>query len=260
MIRTALCSFILVLLAHAVSAPASQAIVEGPTQQEAREARKVAAEFMSRMQATRDIASVKDMYVTDFVMRRLAIEPVAETDFGSTIYYRNLGGEADAREWERLYAARVNLKYFMVLYFIAHSPTFLTHEPALRELCPPAVIAELKANPFLAEGSSPDKKYKIETLEEVQGVIATLERAAAMMREILAKHPPEETDIYRENIRAWADKRPVEAVYVQPADWPGFPVGTRFFRLRTTPEFFDLTLAKVGGEMKIVWAIVYLYN
>ena len=75
MIRTALCSFTLVLLAHAVSAPASRAIA-GPTEQEAREARKVAAAFMSRMQATRDIASVKDMYVTDFVKRRLEIEPI----------------------------------------------------------------------------------------------------------------------------------------------------------------------------------------
>ena len=257
MMRTALCS--LILLAHAVPAPASQAVVEGPTQQETREARKVAAAFMSRMQATRDIDSVKDMYVTDFVMRRLKIEPIVETDFGSTIYYRNLGAESDAREWERLYAARVNLKYFMVLYFLTHSQTFLTHEPALRELCPSEVIAQLNANPFLAE-TSPDKKYKIETLEELRGVIATLEKAASLMREHLDKHPPEKTEIFRENLRAWLARRPVEAVYVQTSDWPGFPVGTRFFRLRTTPEFFDLTLVKTGGGMKIVWAIVYLYN
>lgn len=259
MMRTALCSLTLVLLAQAVPAPASQAIVEAPTQQEAREARKVAAAFMSRIQVSRGIATLKDMFVTDFVRRRFEIEQIVQTDFGSTLFYRNLGAAADAREWERLYAAQVNLKYFMVLYFIAHSPTFLSREPALRELCPPEVVAQLNANPFLAE-TSPNKKYKIETLEELRGVIATLERAAELMRKTLEKHPPEKTKLYRENIRAWAARRPVEAVYVQTSDWPGFPLGTRFFRLRTTPEFFDLTLVKAGGEMKIVWAIVYLYN
>ena len=257
MMRTALCSLTLVLLAHAVPTPASQAVVEGPTQQETREARKVAAAFMSRIQTTRDIATLKDMFVTDFVRRRFEVAPIVQTDFGSTLFYRNV--EADQSEWERLYAAQVNLKYFMVLYFIAHSQTFLTHEPVLRELCPSEVVAQLNANPFLAE-TSPDKKYKIETLEELRGVIATLEKAASLMREQLEKHPPEKTEIFRENLRAWLARRPVEAVYVQTSDWPGFPVGTRFFRLRTTPEFFDLTLVKTGAGMKIVWAIVYLYN
>jgi hypothetical protein len=188
MMRRALRLLTLVLLAHAAPASAAQDIVEGPTEREAREARDVAAAFMSRMKETRDVATLKHMYVDDFVRRRLEIEQNVQTDFGSSLSYRELEAEADLREWERLYAAKVNLRYFMVLYFIADSHKFLTHEPTLSELCPPEVVALLDANPFLAE-KSPVKKYKIETLEELRGVIATLERAAGGGRDLSREHP-----------------------------------------------------------------------
>ena len=40
----------------------------------------------------------------------------------------------------------------------------------------------------------------------------------------------------------------------------GFPEGTRFFRLRTSPEIFDLTLVSTGEGMKIVWAKIYVFG
>jgi len=261
--RKALCLLTIVLLAdHAHTAPAaaSQIIAEQPTEQEAREAREVAATFMSRIQETRDISTLKDMYVADFVRRKLEIEQIALSAFGSSLFYRtDLETEADPREWESFYAAQVNLNYFRALYYIATGHNILTHEPTMSEVYPPEVVALLNANPLLAD-KSPDKKYKIETLEELRGVIATVERAAALMRERLVKHPPEQTERYRENVRAWATEEPEEAVYVQTGDWPGFPKGTRFFRLRTAPQLFDLTLVRTGEGMKVVWATVYPFN
>ena len=257
--RSSLGLLTLVLFAHAAPPPASQDVAGGPTERESRAARETAAAFLSRITETRDIASLKQMYADDFVRRRLEIEQSAQTGFGSSASYRSLEAEVNPREWERLYAARVNLRYLMALYFIAGSRKFLTHEPTLSELCPPEVAALLDANPFLAE-KPPGRKYKIETAEELRDVIAALEQAAALMRGHFAQSPPEGGDIYRENVRAWAAKRPQEEVYVQTGEWPGFPAGTRFFRLRTTPEFFDLTLVKAGDGMKIVWATVYLYD
>lgn len=260
---SALCFLTLVLLAnhaHAVPAAASQIIPEQPTEQESREAREVAATFLKRIQETRDIAALKDLYVDDFVRRRLESEQVSLGDFGPPLSYRaDLKTGADPREWERLYVAQVNLNYFMALYFIATSHKFLTHEPTMSEVYPPEVVALLNANRFLVE-KSPDKKYKIETLEELRGVLATLERAGVLMRERFAHHPPEETERYRENVRAWVAAEPEEAVYIQTGAWAGFPEGTRFFRLRTTPEFFDLTLVRTDEGMKVVWARVYLFN
>ena len=263
MMRSTLCILTLILLAnhpHHVAVAASQIVVEQPTEEEALEARRVAATFIKRIQETRDIAALKDLYVDDFVRRRMETEQVSLNDFGASLFYRtDLKTEADPREWERFYAAGVNLNYFKALYFIATNHDFLTHEPSMSEIYPPEVVAVLDANLFLVE-KSPDRKYKIETLEEFRGVLATLERATVLMRARFVKHPPEETERYRENVRAWVAKQPEEAVYVQTGDRPGFPKGTRFFRLRTMPAFFDLTLVTTGEGMKIVWASVYPFN
>lgn len=265
--RRALCFLTLVLLAnHAHTVPAnSQTLPERPTQQEVREAHEVAAAFIKRIQQTRDIAALKDLYVDDFLKRKLGTGGISLHDFGSSLFYRTeLVTEAAPREWERFYAAQVNLRYFMVLYYLANGREIFTHEPVMSEVYPPEVIALLNANPFLAEGS-PDVKYKIETLEELRSVIATLERAAALMRERFAKQPPEQTELYQEHIREWAAKEAARNdsspdVYVETGGWYGFPKGTRFFRLRTVPQLFDLMLVRTDEGMKIVWASVYPFN
>ena len=266
MMRRALCFLTLALLANNVhNVPVdSQSIPEPPTEREVREAHEVAAAFMRRIQQTRDIAALKDLYVDDFLRRKLATGASLH-DFGSSLFYRTeLRTEADPREWERFYAAHVNLRYFMVLYYLANGHEIFTHEPKMSELYPPEAIALLKANPFLAE-ESPDRKYKLETVEDLRSVLATLQKATVVMRERFAKHPPEQTELYQENMRAWATKesernisRP--AVYVQTGDWYGFPKGTRFFRLRTVPQLFDLTLVRTDEGMKLVWASVYPFN
>lgn len=266
MMRGALCFLTLVLLAHhahAVPTAAPQIVVEHPTEQEAREAREVAAAFIKRMQETRDVAALKEPYVDDFLSDFLRLRPESEqfslSGFGSSLFFRtDLKTEVDRREWERFYAAQVNLRYFRALHYLATGRNILTHEPTGSELYPPDVVALLDANPFLV-GKSPGRKYKIETLEEWRGVITTLERATALMRERFVKRPPEETERYRENVRAWMAKEPEEAVYIQPGGRRGFPDDTRFFRLRTSPEIFDLTLVRTGVGMKIVWATVYVF-
>lgn len=263
MMRGALCFLAVALLVnHARTLPPAHArlVAERPTEQEAREAREAAKVFMSRIQRTRDVAALKDLYVADFVRRRLETEVFSLGDFGSPLQHRtNLKTEVGLHEWERLYAAQVNLNYFMALHLIATSQHLLTREPTLSELGPPEVIALLDANPFLV-GKSPGKKYKVETPEELRGVIATLERAVALMRESFFEHPPEQTGRFRENVRAWAMKEPEEAVYVETEGRYGLPVGTRLFRLRTSPQLFDLTLVRTGEGMKLVWAKVYVFD
>jgi hypothetical protein len=261
MMRSALYFLILLLLAHnaqAFSAAPSQLIQEQPTEQESREAREVAAAFIKRMQETRDVAALKDLYVDDFLGLESGLLPLGV--LGLSLSQRtDLWAEVDRRVWERFYAAEVNLNYFRALYYLANGRNILTHEPKVSELYPPEVIRLFDANPFLAV-KSPDRKHKIETLEELRGLLSTLEQATAMMRERIVKHAPEETLRYRENVRAWMAKEPEEAVYIQTGPRRGFPEGTRFFRLRTSPEIFDLTLVRTTKGMKIAWAKVYVFN
>lgn len=260
--RIALCFLVLALLAsntHNITAD-SQTLREMPTEQEVREAREIATAFIRRIRRTRDIATLKDLYVEDFLRRRQSTATSLH-DFGSSLFYRtDLWTEADLHEWERLYAAQVNLRYFMVLYYFANGHEIFTHEPKMSEVYPPEVLAQLKANPFLAEAST-DRKYRIETLEDLRSVIATLEHATAVMRERFMKHPPEQTERYRENMRAWVTKESLRdpGVYVQ-TGLLGFPKGTRFFRLRTMPPLFDLTVVRSDNGMKLVWASVYPFN
>ena len=261
--RSALCSLPLILFAvhtHTVPAAASQVVEGQPTVQEAREAREVAAAFIRRMRETRDVAALEDLYVDDFLRLRLESAQFSLGDFGSSLFLRTeLKAGVDRREWQRFYAAQVNLNYFSALYYLAPGRNILTHEPTMSEVYPPEVVALLDANHFLV-GKSPDRKYKIETPEELRGVLTTLERAAALMRARFVKHPPEEAERYRENVRAWTAGEPEEAVYIQTGGRTGFPKGMRFFRLRTSPEIFDLTLVRTGEGMKIVWARVYVFG
>lgn len=261
MMTSALCFLALVLLAghtHTAPAAASQITVEQPTEPEAREAREVAAEFIKRMQETRDVAALKDLYVDDFLRPESGLPSLSV--FGSSISQRtDVWAGVERREWERLYAAQLNLRYYMALYYLANGRNILTHEPTMSEVCPPEVVALLDANPLLAV-KSPDRKYKIETPEELRSVLTTLERATVLMRDRFGKHSPEEAERYRENVRAWMAKEPEEPVYIQTGERRGFPDDTRFFRLRTSPEIFDLTLVRTGGGMKIVWAKVYVFN
>lgn len=248
----------------------SQIKAERATEQEAREAREVAAEFMRRLQETRDIAALKDLYVGDFVRRSMKSDRASLHGFGTSLGFNpDLRMQASRDDWERLYAATVNLRYFMVLH-LASSDLKPDDEITAEKAFPPGALALLDASPFFVgdygRGNRAGAKYKIETLQEMREVIVTLEQAGAVMRDLFLKSPPELTERYKENMSAWSPTAQSQKELSRPPvdtsteEWFGLPRGTRFFHVMTRPPLFEMRMAKTDGGMKIVWAHVYPFN
>src|SRR5436305_947805 len=126
--RNPLLLLLLILLLNPCQALVSFALpqtrAEQATVEEVEEARKVVAEFMRRMQQTRDLATLKDLYINDFISRNLKSYGSSLPDVGSSpSFSRDLATQLSHSDWERYYFAQVNLRYFMVLYLAStHSP------------------------------------------------------------------------------------------------------------------------------------------
>jgi hypothetical protein len=264
--RKALRHLALVLLASYLgNSPAySQNLPEQATEQEVRDARAIASVFMEGAQRTRDVASLKGLFLEDFLNRKFATGTSLE-DFGLPLSYRaDLRVEAGPGDWESFYTAQLNLRYFMVLYFFSYGSDVFNHEPKMSELYPREVLQLIKANVFLNEGSA-DKKDTLETVQDLRDVTATLQKAGALMRESFLKQSPEKTKTYQERMRVWAMKEAernvvVQPVYVNTGAYYGFTSPTRFLRVRTVPELFDLILVRIDSGLKIVWVSIYPYN
>lgn len=229
---------------------------------ETAEAQRVVGEFMIRMQSTRDLSTLRDLYVPDFVRRgrnssELSLPVVSSSATVSWAVLRALS-ESD---FERYYFAEVNLKYLWVLYFAtAHSATEIESvekgQTDGRHLLPPEV-ATLLDNSLIKE--------EVATLQQFHDLLALLEKAAAMMRTRFQQNRPEESQAYRENIGAWTpveleQKQPKPYLSITSQEQSGFPPGTHFFHVITKPELFELTLVKTEAGVKVIWARVYPFN
>lgn len=240
------------------------------SQEELQAARYLTSEFMRRMEQTKDVGTLRDLYVDDFVVRYLARE---WPDLGSSLSYSRVLLTPERREdWERYYAAQVNLRYFMVLH-IASTFTPAGIRAMERGESPAAILFPseawevLKGSPFLLwdySADNPSAKREGTTSEELRGLIATLEQANSIMRKRFLTDPPEQSELYKQNTGAPtpSSKQRESPPYLEIAheERLGFPAGTHFFHVLTTPELFELTLVKTEKGMKVAWARVYPFN
>jgi len=247
-----------------------QTRTEAASQEESRAAEDLTSEFMRRMQQSRDVGTLKDLYVEDFVARYLTHE---WPDIGSSLSYSRLLLTPERREdWERYYAAQVNLRYFMVLHIASTlTPAGIRAmergESTAGCLFPSEVWAVLKRSPFLLwdySADNPASEREVTTPEDLRGLIATLEQANSIMRERFVRNPPEQSELYKQNTAAPAtsSKKRESKPYLEIAQEEklGFPAETHFFHVLTTPELFELTLVKTDKGMKVAWARVYPFN
>ena len=248
----------------ALSAAAPQSNEERATEMETQEVEKVATAFMKRLQETRDLASLKDLYVDDFIKRKIEFDKVKRSSLDPLHNYFGSGfsvnpallTQGNHHDWRRLYVASVNLKYFLVLS-IASGPN-APKDLEIKKVFPPKVLALFEASPAYG-------KHEIGTLEELRSVINILERASAMMRELFLRNPPEQMPEYKKNMQSWhsSDQEPRImrlSVEVATEEQFGFPKGTRFFKVLTKPWFFEIRLVKTNAGMKILSARVYPFN
>ena len=246
-------------------------LVEYATDQEAHQVQEVSDTFEKRMRETRDVNSLKDLFLNDFM--RLQLEhksrPLVLIPSVPISIETDLITQITQEEWERFYAAQLNLRYYFVLLIASRAkPSDLKSPDFKGKIFPREVFTVLEANPFLSGQYSlqgNQKKYNIETVEEMRSLITTLEQATLLLRQRFLKDPPEQTSIYRENVRrAPNEERSTRLirpdVYGTGESRLGFPKGTRFFHRLTADRLFELWLVKTDSGMKIVWAQVYPFN
>ena len=269
----------LVLLGGALIASANAhqdpLVVQRATEEEARQVQELSDTFQRQMKETRDVASLKHLFIDDFV--RLQVQAEKRPDQSHLLIpstpisiETDLTRQIRERDWERFYAAQLNFRYYFVLLIASRArPTDLSNgnPEFMRKLFPAEVFKLLQVDPFLAGEygiNAAPKKYKIETLEEFESLTSTLERVTLILRQRFLKDPPEHTSVYRENLRRAANEQKTTAnqpqVYGTEEARLGFPKGTRFFHRITADSLFELWLVKSDKGMKVVWAQVYPFN
>ncbi|HEU4477140.1 MAG TPA: hypothetical protein VFR80_01400 [Pyrinomonadaceae bacterium] len=252
-------------------------VVERATEEEARQVQEVSDAFERRMRETRDVGLLKDLFLDDFMRLRIkSIYPNGQVSLFESIPLSlrgDLATQVTQRDWERFYAAQLNLRYYLILLVVSRVKPDDLKEPnnsLIRKLYPTEVLTLLQRNPFIKGeyGLEHDHtKHLVETLDDFQSLVTTLDRAALMLRQHFLKHPPEETGIYKENFRRASKEQRTRKEGLL---WPhlygteesrlGFPKGTRFFHRITADSMFELSFVKTEQGVKIVWARVYPFN
>jgi hypothetical protein len=262
------------------NAPAYQdpLVVELATEEEARQVQEVADAFERRMRETRDAGLLKDLFLEDFMRLHIAAtyagQPVSLIESIPLSLRNDLAAQVTQRDWERFYAARLNMRYYMILLLVSRIKLTDLKEPndlLIRKIYPAEVLNLLQRDPFLKGdyGVEHDhSKHQIEKVEDFLSLITTLDRGANMLRQHFLKHPPEETRIHKENLRRAGKEH--KTIRKEGLIWPhvygteesrlGFPKGTRFFHRVTADSMFELSLVKTNNGIKIVWAHVYPFN
>jgi hypothetical protein len=250
--------------------------VERATEAEARQVQKVADEFARRMTLTRDAGDLKELFLTNFMRLQIEQENASRPDNSpASLPSTPLSIRADLitlisrQEWERFYFSQLNFRYYFVLLIASRTKGDEVEkgtDDLRRRLFPPEVLKLLRSDPFLREQYTEDdqQRSEIETVEELRSLVTTLEEATAILRRRFLTHPPEQTRIFRENLRQAANKEPGRLM------WPdvdvaresrlGFPAGTRFFHRLTADSLFELWLVKTDTGIRVVWARVYPFN
>jgi len=236
-------------------------------EREQQEAQRVAKSFLSRIQRSRDVAQLRDLFVDDFGSRYVASQ---WGDIGSSVVFNNkLRMQVSPGDWERYYAAQVSLRYCVVLYIVS---TMCPDQIQAMDtgklnaenlLAPPEVYAIFDTNPVLVfdyRKDGPSAKREVETVEEFHALIAVLEKATAAMRERFKRKPPEDSTCYRDNMAGEQQEDSKPRVEVYDKEMFGYAPGTHFFRALTKPPLFDLLLVKTEHGVRIAFARVYPFN
>lgn len=254
--------------------------VERATEEEARQVQEVANEFERRMRETRDVESLNDLFLRDYVRlqreEEKALNPGQSLDLIPSMplwVKADLVPQVAQRDWERFQFAHFNFQYYFILLLVSRlklAEIANVNDDFREKLYPAEVLALLRADPILRGpyGSGVDNKnHAIDTVEELTSLISTLEQVTLKLRQAFLKNPPEQTRIYQENLRHARKKEPSDSNRLI---WPdlygtrerrlGFPRGTRFFHRITADEMFELSLVKTDTGMKIVSARVYPFN
>lgn len=222
------------------------ALAQTRPEEELKQAQEVADRFVKRFRETRDLTPmVGEMFASDF--RRL----IEEDDSWSGVVGRGRSLVENLRGDERVrcYVVSFSLEYLVRLY-IAGKIHAESREP-LRNIWTPEM------EKLFTEMEKLDRTIKSE--KQARNYLSYLERALVVMQKELLKNPPEETELFRQNLAAF-EKHLQGHENEQPAAWAsagmehGRPPGTRFAKF-IIPFHVGLLMVKENGQYKIWLAL-----
>lgn len=255
------------LASHAAPAAAViRADERALTGAENREAREVVIQFTGRFAETRDLTPiVNELYVNDFIER---YKKFKEKDFTPPVksnsahvyfapgldYDSRLLAEAGQEDWRRFYIAANNFLLVGLVSALKQTPDNAA-DIEVNDVYPRGVVKLLDGNPNLANMIVRKRPPgAVGSLEEMRGVITTLEQAAALMRQRQPGKPvragDKDWDGAVEMIRADEFFKP--QVVVMDEAFFGFPKGTRILHVKT-PLGLRLMMARDGDRLRIFW-------
>ena len=245
LVTCCLISLLIVVIASGQSqqSPAKATVSLDP--EEEQQVQKLAGEFIKRLQETRDVSPLIDeMFVSDF--KKLLTADGWWTGLIELPF--PVAKQLDEDERYRLYRAQFSLEYLLKLYYAGK----VADGDPKTVLPPPKVVEYVNSsNPPTGE---------IKTHKDALRLVVILENTLKLMREEMARNPPEESEQFKKNSAAFSRHLQVEnplgrpIVSVLDREFVRYPVGTRLIKLEI-PFHNLLMIVKENGQFKIVFAV-----
>ena len=239
----------------AVGNPSTQTDAGTLSVRDEREVRAFARRFAETARLTRDLALFLNQAPASTTLDRVLSgteDPIGPVQ----LEVRNKVTRSELRQF---YLAMLNLGYLSNLYIYGK---FSLKEHAIRDLpfeqqYPVKVARLLKSNATIAkwwkDSDSPDYSEKtVETVLQLRSLLATWQKAAALMRIHFKTHPPERTMVYRRNLRYVADRlKEIEAdACDNEKSCAGLPLHTEVIKVNV--PVLQLMLVRLNGRLKIL--------
>jgi hypothetical protein len=185
---------------------ASENDISAPESQEARE---IAQNVLAEVQRTRDLRPFYRAALTESGSLEQALVDRPAALFVSPKTRQEAGFE----DLQQFYASWVNLTHLSLLYAFSHYPADNIDDGQnlrIDQQFPADVRDMILKDEILAtwwyqgqkDWGTRAESYikKLSSINDVRSVSATLDRANVAMREYFAKNPPEQMDLYRQNV------------------------------------------------------------
>jgi hypothetical protein len=238
-----------IFLATAIEARLIRAPEGEISASEAQEAREIAQRLLAEIQRTRDL---RPLYRAAFKDDKDSQQPLVH-DIAALQVSTKARQEASFDDLERFFLSIANFDYVAQLYAFSHYPAgqIDLNNMQIDQAFPPHLHAMVLENATLSNWFNAKKREdrkKIAGVKDLEGVSDTQHRASAMMREYFSKNPPEQTELYQQNLALVKDRLMKPCAITQYIDNPN-PEGTRYIKISV--PVLVLFLGSKDGHLKL---------
>jgi hypothetical protein len=248
--RSVFCSLMLaIFLATAIDARPIRAPEDEISASEAQEAREIAQRVLAEIQRTRDL---RPLYRAAFKDDKDSQQPLVH-GIAALYVTTKVREEAGFDDLEHFLFSTSNIDYLGQLYAFSHylAANIDMDNMRIDQAFPPHVRSMILENATLSNwwnAKGKEDRKKISSVSELDSVSNTLDRASMMMREYFSKNPPEQTELYQQNLALVKDRLMKPCAITEFIDNPN-PEGSRYIRISV--PVLVLFLGTKDGHQKL---------